>query len=39
MAIELTPVLSRTWDVDGSWTLSVYEDNDGYAGLRRITFG
>src|SRR3954469_9154554 len=35
MTIELTPVLSRTWDVDESWTRAVYEDNDGYAGLRK----
>jgi len=34
MAITLTPVLSRTWDVDKSWTLPVYERHDGYAGLR-----
>ena len=25
MTIELTPVLSRTWDVDESWTREVYE--------------
>jgi NADH-quinone oxidoreductase subunit F len=30
----LTPVLSRFWDQDRSWTLPVYERNDGYAGLR-----
>jgi NADH-quinone oxidoreductase subunit F len=30
----LTPVLSRTWDQDKSWTLPVYERNEGYAGLR-----
>jgi NADH-quinone oxidoreductase subunit F len=32
--MTLTPVLSRTWDKDRSWTRAVYEDNDGYAGLR-----
>jgi len=30
----LTPVLSRTWDQDRSWTREVYEQHDGYAGLR-----
>ncbi len=34
MSISLTPVLSRTWDVDRSWTREVYEEHDGYAGLR-----
>ncbi len=34
MALTLTPVLSRTWDVDECWTLPVYEEHDGYAGLR-----
>jgi len=34
MTLELTPVLSRTWDLDRSWTRAVYEDNDGYAGLK-----
>ncbi|MGH8893377.1 MAG: NADH-quinone oxidoreductase subunit F, partial [Actinomycetes bacterium] len=32
--MALTPVLSRTWDVERSWTREVYERNDGYAGLR-----
>ena len=35
MSIELTPVLSRTWDVEESWTRAVYEDHDGYAGLKK----
>ncbi|MDQ1585807.1 MAG: NADH-quinone oxidoreductase subunit, partial [Actinomycetota bacterium] len=34
MTITLTPVLSRTWDEDRSWTLEVYERFEGYAGLR-----
>ncbi len=34
MALTLTPVLSRTWDVDESWTLAVYEAHDGYTGLK-----
>ncbi len=34
MALTLTPVLSRTWDVDECWTLPVYEEHDGYTGLR-----
>jgi len=34
MTLELTPVLSRTWDQDRSWTLEVYERHDGYAGLK-----
>jgi len=34
MSITLTPVLSRTWDQDRSWTREVYERHDGYAGLR-----
>src|SRR5215203_3161832 len=33
MTLELTPVLSRTWDLDRSWTREVYERHDGYAGL------
>ncbi|MDQ1666561.1 MAG: NADH-quinone oxidoreductase subunit [Actinomycetota bacterium] len=31
----LTPVLSRLWDQDRSWTREVYERFDGYQGLRR----
>ena len=31
---ELTPVLSRFWDEDRSWTRAVYEQHDGYQGLR-----
>ena len=34
MTLELTPVLSRTWDQDRSWTREVYEQHDGYAGLK-----
>src|SRR5215204_5004360 len=34
MTLELTPVLSRTWDQDRSWTRKVYERHDGYAGLK-----
>ncbi len=30
----LTPVLSRLWDQDESWTLAVYERHDGYTALR-----
>src|ERR1700710_2263396 len=31
----LTPVLTDNWDADRSWTLSAYEDQGGYAGLRK----
>src|SRR3978361_1923528 len=31
----LPPVLTDNWDADRSWTLSVYEDQGGYAGLRK----
>jgi NADH-quinone oxidoreductase subunit F len=34
MSIELTPVLSRFWDEEKSWTREVYERFDGYQGLR-----
>jgi len=34
MTMSLTPVLTRTWDVDKSWTRAVYEQHDGYQGLR-----
>ena len=34
MTATLTPVLSRTWDQPRSWTREVYEQHDGYAGLR-----
>ncbi|MGZ4612704.1 MAG: NADH-quinone oxidoreductase subunit F, partial [Kineosporiaceae bacterium] len=30
----LTPVLSRIWDDDGSWTLAAYERDGGYQALR-----
>ncbi|NHC15326.1 NADH-quinone oxidoreductase subunit NuoF [Motilibacter deserti] len=29
----LTPVLSRTWDSDRSWSLEAYKAKDGYRGL------
>ncbi|HEX6937048.1 MAG TPA: NADH-quinone oxidoreductase subunit NuoF [Actinomycetes bacterium] len=32
--MTLTPVLSRTWDKEQPWTRAVYEQNDGYAGLK-----
>jgi len=32
--MQLTPVLTRLWGIDGSWTRQVYERYDGYAGLR-----
>jgi NADH-quinone oxidoreductase subunit F len=31
---SLTPVLSRAWDQDRSWSMANYRDNDGYAALR-----
>ena len=34
MTVTLTPVLSRTWDIDRSWTRAVYEEHEGYAALR-----
>jgi NADH-quinone oxidoreductase subunit F len=34
MTIELTPVLSRFWDAEKSWTREVYEHHDGYHALR-----
>jgi NADH-quinone oxidoreductase subunit F len=34
VAITLTPVLSRNWDQDRSWTRAAYEQVDGYSGLR-----
>ena len=34
MTLELTPVLSRTWDQDRSWTREVYERHDGYERCR-----
>ena len=34
MSVALTPVLSRTWDAPRAWTREVYEQHDGYAGLR-----
>ena len=35
MTTTLTPVLSATWDADKSWSLSSYEANGGYKGLRK----
>jgi len=34
VSVALTPVLSRTWDAPRAWTREVYEQHDGYAGLR-----
>lgn len=31
----LTPVLSKSWDAERSWTLASYESAGGYAGLRK----
>lgn len=31
----LTPVLSKSWDAERSWTLAGYESAGGYAGLRK----
>ena len=33
MSDLLTPMLSRTWDSDRSWSLKSYRDKDGYRGL------
>ena len=33
MSDTLTPMLTRTWDSDRSWTLAAYRDKDGYRGL------
>ncbi|MFI2754412.1 NADH-quinone oxidoreductase subunit NuoF [Cellulomonas sp. P22] len=33
-ATTLTPVLSKQWDAERSWTLRTYLDGGGYAGLR-----
>ncbi|WP_426242567.1 NADH-quinone oxidoreductase subunit NuoF [Nocardioides sp. LHG3406-4] len=35
MTDVLTPVLTDNWGTDRSWTLSSYEDQGGYAGLRK----
>jgi NADH-quinone oxidoreductase subunit F len=32
--MTLTPVLSKYWDAERSWTLQTYQDNDGYEALR-----
>jgi NADH-quinone oxidoreductase subunit F len=34
MAITLSPVLSKHWDAERSWTLATYEANGGYRALR-----
>ena len=34
MSLQLTPVLSRFWDAEKSWTREVYERHDGYHALR-----
>jgi NADH-quinone oxidoreductase subunit F len=31
----LTPVLTRNWDADRSWTLASYEEHGGYNGLKK----
>ncbi|MFI2362100.1 NADH-quinone oxidoreductase subunit NuoF [Promicromonospora sp. NPDC019610] len=33
--MNLTPVLTDTWDKDRSWRLATYERNGGYAGLKK----
>jgi NADH-quinone oxidoreductase subunit F len=35
MATTLTPVLSRGWDAEASWSLRAYTADEGYDGLRR----
>ena len=30
----LTPVLTRNWGTDRSWTLAAYEEQGGYTALR-----
>ncbi|MEO6997814.1 MAG: NADH-quinone oxidoreductase subunit NuoF [Terracoccus sp.] len=35
MTIPLTPILTKFWDHDQSWTLATYEENEGYQALRR----
>ncbi len=35
MTDVLTPVLTKNWADDRSWTLAAYENQGGYAGLRR----
>ncbi|MDQ2782472.1 MAG: NADH-quinone oxidoreductase subunit NuoF [Actinomycetota bacterium] len=35
MTIPLTPILTKFWDHDRSWTLATYEENEGYQALRR----
>jgi NADH-quinone oxidoreductase subunit F len=32
--MTLTPVLSRYWDAERSWSLQTYQDHDGYKALR-----
>jgi len=35
MTDTLTPVLTDNWDADRAWTLASYEDQGGYAGLKK----
>ncbi len=35
MATTLTPILTKFWDHQQSWTLATYEDNGGYQALRK----
>jgi NADH-quinone oxidoreductase subunit F len=35
MATTLSPVLSRPWGAERSWTLETYEAHDGYTALRK----
>ncbi len=35
MTDTLTPVLTDNWGAERSWTLAAYEDQGGYAGLRK----
>ncbi len=35
MTDTLTPVLTDNWGADRSWTLAAYEDQGGYAGLKK----
>ena len=36
MSIDmLTPVLTDNWDQDRAWTLAAYEQQGGYAALRK----
>jgi NADH-quinone oxidoreductase subunit F len=35
MSTQLTPILSKFWDAEKSWSLATYEDNEGYDALRK----